>query len=308
MSTFEDFVHDAAGVPGIAGFSIDLLMPATLTADIGGDLHLDKPGKWVIHAVDLTRREEAGYRLQVAFDLTTRRPIETDRDELIAFRDLIVSLISLTLVAPVRTLSKGIFIFQRGPKEFSHLSLGPSNIDFPFPPLPTAAAIASGAKLEGFERTACYLFWQAMNSDEPSTRFMNLVMCLELVVSHSSTVPRSVNPHCANPSCSYVLTNCPQCTRDWTIPNALRSRARAVFREDDLVRQCLQWRNKLLHGSYTSFRKSELEELHDLNVRMSIMLRNHLGEFVQLPPIDSLVVPVAFAPPDVEMTVYYTVP
>jgi hypothetical protein len=228
-------------------------------------------------------------------------------EELKQFRDLIVSLVAFCAMVPVQLRSKGIFDFPTGYNQRGQTSLGPMNYQIPPTPLSNLEPLILGLALQPEYASALHFLWEALNSEHPLYRFINLAVAVELLVRHDSPVHGSRHPNCGDPNCGFQLDRCPRCNRAWRIPSQLRERA-AFLLPADILREFIGARNQVFHGLSDELHHDYSNNLPHLNVSLLLVLRNYLGQRMGLPPITQDRLSVALNLPEVVTTVFYTPP
>jgi hypothetical protein len=285
-------------------FQIDLAMPAAMTAALQRDIIAATRPRWHVTGIEMRRLEEGLFRLKLSIESEDTLP-ETPRNErLKEFRDLIVSLVAFSAMVPVQLRSKGLFDFPAGGNRRRQTSLGPMNYEFPPTPLSDLQPLVLGLALQPKYASALHFLWEALNSEHPLYRFINLAVAVELLVRHDSPVHGSRHPSCGDPKCGYQLDVCPKCNRPWKIPSQLRERA-AFLLPADILSEFIAARNQVFHGLSDELHHDYSKTLPELNVSLLVVLRNYLGQQMGLPAISQDQLGAALNPPEIAMTIFY---
>lgn len=231
---------------------------------------------------------------------------DTNREELIKFRGLIINLLSFVTICPIKLLNKGTFIFCIGENKWKQTSLGPMVNEYSPSVLGSYGAIINGLTTLDVYAAALYFFEKAVSAEKTLYEFINLEICCELIINKDSKSPRSVNPKCKN---GHELANSPSCGCDWLIPNSFRNRSGFIM-DEKLSRDFSNARAKVFHGSPSQLDERFLRQLKDLNMQLFVCLRNYLGQKVNIEPIKIEDLPPAIKLKDtkVMMSVFYTTP
>jgi hypothetical protein len=284
-------------------FQIDLVMPAAMTAELQRDIIVTSQLHWRVNSIEMQRLEEGVFRLKLTI---TNEDTETPSfDTLREFRDLIVSLIAFSAMVPVQLKSKGIFDFPINNTQRKQISLGPMNYQGPTTALSDLKPLVLGLALQPKYESALHFLWQALNSEHPLYRFINLAVAVELLVRHDSPMQGSRHPICGDPKCGYQLEFCPKCNRPWKIPYPLRERATFLL-PLDVLSQFIVARNQVFHGLSDELHHDYSKTLPELNVSLLVVLRNYLGQQMGLPAITKGQLSPTLNPPMITMTVFYT--
>jgi hypothetical protein len=288
-------------------FQIDLEMPVRMTAELQQNINAAIWPRWRVTGVEIREVEKGVFRLKLLImsDLTMEEP--PSDNELIEFRDLIVSLVAFSVMVPVHLRSKGIFDFPTGRRQRKQMSLGPMNYEFPPTALSNIQPLVLGLALPPKYASALHFLWEALNSQHPLYRFINLAVAIELLVRHDSPVRGSRHPSCGDASCGYRLDHCPKCSRPWTIPSQLRERA-AFLLPAEFLSEFITVRNQVFHGLSDGLHHDYSPVLPQLNESLLVVLRNYLGQQMGLKPINRDQLGIALNPPDIFMTVFYSLP
>lgn len=289
-------------------FTILFESPIGLTADLQNDLYCWKQPRYRILGLELSRVNSNTHELTVQIHPEDIHPKKTDPHELYDFRDRLLSLIAITAMVPVRMRSQGVFTFDLGEGKYEARSLGPMSVEESPIAIPSLRPLIDGPSLPRDIAAAIRLIWQAINTDEPLYRFINIAICIELLAGTNSPEPRSVNPHCANSRCRFILEHCPECEKPWTIPNSLRNTARFLITDEGLLKRFIRARNKVFHGA-THQRESEfLSELSALNIPLLVTVRNYVGDKIGLEPIEEEALSIVVQGFRMRVSVYYSMP
>jgi hypothetical protein len=284
-------------------FQIDIAMPAAMTAELQRDIIVAVRPRWRVTSVEMLGLKEGFFRLKLT--ITSEDPETPSNDELREFRDLIISLIAFSAMVPVQLRSKGIFDFPTNGTQRKQISLGPMNYQFPPTALSDLQPLVLGLALQPKYESALHFLWEALNSEHPLYRFINLAVAVELLVRHDSPTQSSRHPNCGDPKCGYQLERCPKCNRPWKIPSQLRERA-AFLLPSDVLSQFIAARNQVFHGLSDELHHDYSKTLPELNVYLLIVLRNYLGQQMGLPAITQDRLGPTLNPPEIAMTVFYT--
>ena len=292
---------------GSSWFQIDLAMPATMTVELQRDIITAIHPRWRITGVEMRRLEEGVFRLKLSIGSEGTPPQVPSNAELKEFRDLIVSLVAFCAMVPVQLRSKGIFDFPTGNNQRSQTSLGPMNYQVSPTPLSSLEPLVLGLALQPAYTSALHFLWEALNSEHPLYRFINLAVAVELLVRHDSPVDGSRHPNCGNPKCDFQLERCPKCNRVWKIPFQLRERS-VFLLPADILKEFIGARNQVFHGLSDELHYDYSNDLPNLNVSLLLVLRNYLGQQMGLPPIAEGQLGVVLNLPEAVMTVSYSRP
>jgi hypothetical protein len=288
-------------------FQIDLAMPASLTAELQGDITAAIRPRWRVTGIEMRRLGEGLFRLKLTVDSDDKPPDVPPVEEFTEFRDLIVSLVAFSAMVPVQLRSKGLFDYPAGGSQRKQLSLGPMNYEFPPTPLSDLKPLVLGLALQQKYESALHFLWLALNSEHPLYRFINLAVAVELLVRHDSSVRGSRHPTCGDPKCGYELGKCPKCNREWKIAHQLRDRA-AFLLPADILSAFIGARNQVFHGLSDELHHDYSRTLPELNVSLLVVLRNYLGQQMGLPAISPNQLSIALNPPEAYMVVSYDPP
>lgn len=289
-------------------FRIRFAAPIALTTDLPTHLEVAAAPKWRVLTVELQRAADDIYELLVRLHPDDLKPGTASADDLRAFRDTALAMLAMTAVVPVIPLTKGTFTFPLGDNKFQQKSLGPRSMKGPPVPLQSAALLVAGSTATNAVQAAAYFLWQALNADLPLYRFMNLAVCAQIIANQDSTAPRSVHPKCSNPACRFELEACPQCKKEWWIPNLLRNHLGGTITDEALLSEFIALRNTVFHGSLATLRGNEPKRIEAINKPLLVLLRNVIGSNFGLHPVRSEDVPISGHDVDVTMSVFYTMP
>ena len=292
---------------GSSWFQIDLAMPAAMTAELQRDIITAIRPRWRVTRIEMRCLEDGVFRLKLSIDSDGTPHQIPSNEELKQFRDLVVSLVAFSAMVPVHLRSKGIFDFPTGDNQRSQTSLGPMNYKVPPSPLSSLEPLISGLVLQPEYASALHFLWEALNSEQPLYRFINLAVAVELLVRHDSPGQGSRHPNCGDPKCGFQLERCPKCNRPWKIPFQLRERA-AFLLPADVLSEFIGVRNQVFHGLSDELHHQYPDDLPKLNVSLLLVLRNYLGQQMGLPPITAEHLSIAINLPQVVMTVFYKLP
>jgi hypothetical protein len=289
-------------------FEIKLAIPIDMTASLKKDIVAAVRPRWRVDQVKMRKLEQGVFALRLTLPANQFPAKAADADNLRRFRDLVVSLIAFSAMAPVELRSKGIFDFPAENDQRKQTSLGPMNYEFPPQPLSDLTSLITGLALDEKYAPALHFLWQALNADHPLYRFINLAIAIELLVRHDSPVSGSRHPRCGNPECAFELTTCPECNRAWTIPSTLRERSSFLITDNAILKQFIAHRNKIFHALDDDPHREATTSLPELNGKLLLIIRNYLGAKMTLPPISHRELSIALDPPDITMTVFYRNP
>jgi hypothetical protein len=289
-------------------FVIVLQSPIALSAKLQKGIHFSDVPKFRIVKVDIRREGEdpSIFRLTCLIHPDDIHPEQTHPDEFRTFRDQLVSLLAVSAMVPIRLLSNGSFTFHLGERHYKIASLGPSKLEGPPAFLGSVAPLIAGQFLSERRSAAVYFIFQAINSDQPLYRFINIAMCLDLITADDTSEPNTVNPVCSE--CGYILKQCPDCQKSWTIPNTFRNKARFLVGNEQLLSQFISVRNRVFHGSAKLGDDRFRQDLRNINVPLLVILRNYIGKELGLNPISEKDLHWALEDLRIEMSVYYTTP
>jgi hypothetical protein len=282
-------------------------MPAAMTAELQRDIVAAIRPRWHVTGIEMQRLEEGVFRLRLSITSEGEVPETPSNDELREFRDLVVGLVAFSAMVPVQLRSKGVFDSPAGGNQRKQTSLGPMNYQFPPAPLSDLQPLVLGLALQPKYASALHFFWEALNSEHPLYRFINIAVAVELLVRHDSPVGGSRHPSCGDPKCGYQLERCPKCDRPWKIPSQLRERA-AFLLPADLLSEFIAARNQVFHGLSDELHHDYSKNLPELNCSLLVVLRNYLGQQMGLPAISRDQLGIALSPPGIAMTVSYSLP
>jgi hypothetical protein len=288
-------------------FEVVVETPIGLTIELQKDLHTAALPQYRMLSLEINRIKGNIFRLTAFFHPEDVTP-QTGEGEFFKIRDRLISLLSITAMVPVDLRSKGSFTFSLGDRKYQQMSLGPMNTEASPVALKSLQPLVEGQSLPPKYAAAIYFIWQAINADESLYRFINTAICLELLAGADSPEPTSINPECGNDNCDYVLDKCPQCKRDWKIPNFLRKRAKFLIPDEDLLAKFIKARNKVFHGGSGQQDTSFLTELERVSIPVMLAVRNHIGHKIGLPLIDEKGLSIGFHSISVTMSVFYTIP
>lgn len=229
-------------------------------------------------------------------------------DDLRAFRDTALAMLAMTAAVPVIPLMRGTFTFPLGGGKFQQKSLGPMTMKGRSVGLQSVAPLATGMAASEGVQTAAFFLWQALNADLPLYRFMNLAVCAQVIANEESAAARSVHPMCGNANCRAELKACPECGKEWRIPNTLRNHLRSIIADEGMIAEFTELRNTVFHGSPTSVRGDILARIEAINKPLLVALRNILGGKFGLTPIHLKDVPLSGHDLQLMMSVFYTMP
>jgi hypothetical protein len=286
-------------------FQIDLAVPVAMTTAMQQSIVTSIQPRWRINSIEMTRLGEGLFRLKLMINSDTDLTLSPATDELREFRDLVVTLVAFSAMAPVQLRSKGVFDFPIADGKRKQTSLGPMNMECPPTPLSSLHPLILGLALPQKYQSAIHFLWEALNCDTPLYRFINLAIAVELLVRHDSTIRGSRHPNCGDTKCGHQLEKCPQCGRQWKIPAQLRERA-AFLIPSDIVSDFISARNQVFHGLSDELHHDYSETIPALNSSLLVILRNYLGQQMGMPPITEQDLGIALNPPEVSMTVFYT--
>jgi hypothetical protein len=288
-------------------FQIDLAMPVAMLPELQRDIFAAVRPRWSVNRIDMRRLEEGVFRLKLSFPSHGTVPNASSNQELKEFRDVVVSLVAFCAMVPVQLRSKGLFDVPTGSNERKQISLGPMNYQIPPTPLRSLEPLALGLALPPKYTSALHFLWEALDSEQPLYRFINLAVAVELLVRHDSPVKGSRHPDCGNPKCGFELERCPKCKRPWKIPSQLRERAEFLL-PSDVAAEFITARNHVFHGLSDELHHDYSDRLPKLNVSLLLVLRNYLGQLMGLSPITPDQLSIALNLPEVVMTVFYKLP
>jgi hypothetical protein len=288
---------------GEVEFQIKIDSPIALTLDLAKDLVVRLKPRWRVRTIDLRRIDANSFECKVGI---AREDISLDdKAGLIEFRDHFLSLLAFTVMAPVRLLTKGLGTFPLGGGKFAQVSLGAAEKTFAPTTLPSIASLIEGLALPKVYVATLRFVWQALNSDEPLYRFINLAIAHELVIGADSHAQASKHPVCR--SCGHEISECPICRKELKIPSTLRERGAFLFPDKELLARFIEFRNRVFHGGLTSLDTESANELERLNNQLLVNIRNYLGPSLGLNSIREEDLPMALNAPQIYMTVYYSV-
>lgn len=284
-------------------FQIKLAMPVAMTPELRRPITVAIRPRWRVTAIEMRRLQEDVFGLKLV--ITSEDDREPSRDELIEFRDLIVSLVAFSAMVPVHLRSKGTFDFPVDGEKRKVISLGSMNYRFPLTPLSDLQPLAMGLVLPPKYQSALHFLWQALNSEHSLYRFINLAVAVELLVRHDSAAEGFRHPKCPSSKCGYLLDHCPSCKRPWKIQSTLRQRS-AFLLPEPILSEFISARNSVFHGLADDLHHGYAGSLPDLNMALLVVLRNYLGQQIGVPNVSQEMFSVALNPPDVFVTVFYT--
>jgi len=287
-------------------FEIQLAMPLALTAHLQRDIAVTMRPPWRVDGIEVRKLEEGLFSLRLFINSADLQPDAVTNDELREFRDLVVSLVAFSAMSPVHLRSKGIFDFPLANGQRRQTSLGPMNYEYPATPLTDLQSLVLGLGLESNYVAVLHFLWEALNSEHPLYRFINLAIATELVVRHDSPVRGSRHPRCGDPECGFELDRCPRCDRSWLISAPLRERVAFLLTDPDVRSRFIGWRNQVFHGLSDDLHGRSTGDLVGLNAELLVVIRNHLGNKLGLAPITRTSMSVALDRPEVVMTVFYS--
>jgi len=288
-------------------FEVIIESPIGLTVDLQKDLQCTTLPQYRLLKLEMQRIKGNVFRLAAVFHPEDINP-QTEKGELFKIRDRLLSLLSITAMVPVELRSKGLFTFSLGNKKYQQMSLGPMNIEASPAALRSLQPLIEGQSLPPKYAAAVYFVWQAINADESLYRFINTAICCELLAGADSLEPTSINPRCSNRTCSYTLEQCPQCKKDWKIPNSLGSRAKFLIPDDSLLSRFIKARNRVFHGASQQQDARFLDELEQVSVPVLLAVRNHIGKKIGLTPIEEKDLSIGFHSVSIVMSVFYSMP
>lgn len=289
-------------------FTIRFEAPIGLTIELQKELHVERKQTVRILAIEIKRAEGNIYDLTLKIHPDDLDREKTPPEELLEFRDRLISAIAITAAVPVRLLSKGVFTFSVGDGHYEARSLGPMVYKDSSRPLSALRPAIEIHSSPNHVAVCSHLLWQALNAENPVLRFVNLAICLELLVGAESPMPTRTVPRCSNLECSYILESCPACGKDWTIPNSLRERSSFLFDDAELLLKVITARNRVFHGGLASNSLSTIDELEQLNPALFIVLRNYLLRPFGVPPIKPRDLPLSVLGLDAMVSVFYSMP
>jgi hypothetical protein len=289
-------------------FQVDLAMPVGMTGTLQRDITTALQPRWRVTQVELRELERGAFRLRLAITVLDDEFVPPEDYVLRAFRDLVVSLVAFAAMVPVRLLSQGTFDFPVAGNERQATSLGPMVYELPPAPLSDLQPLVRGLALEEKYVPALHFLWEAISSEHALYRFINLAIAVELIVRHDSPVHGSRQPKCGNPKCGVPDRGLPRmrtpladpfaASRACSVPNPGRDALGLHSREEPRVsRSCRQTTPGVR------------PQIAGLNMSLLLVLRNYLGEKMDLPPLTPAQLSVALDPPRVSsMTIHYRLP
>jgi hypothetical protein len=179
-------------------------------------------------------------------------------------------------------------------------------VEYPPSPLLDISPLIMGLALDPKYTSVLHFLWAALRAEESLYRFINLAVCIELLVRFASPIKGSVHPCCGDPKCGFILEKCPKCERPWTMPTQLRERAGFILDDPQVLSSFIKSRNDVFHGRDDDLHHEYSEDLHELNTQLFLRLRNYIGAKMGLPPVTATDLSLAVNPPDITATVFYT--
>lgn len=286
---------------GDVEFRIEVHCPVGLTLETAKDVVSRANPKWRLTRIALQQLKDNVFECRVGID--PRDITREDTASLIKFRDTFLSLFALVAMVPVRPLIKGTFTFAMGNGKYAQTSLGPMNYTFPGSPILSLGSLVEGLAFDESYRAAVWFVWQAINSNEPVHRFLNLAISYELVVASDSQVRGSKSPRCS--SCGKDFSPCPFCDKENRIPETLRERARFLFADQKLLSDFIEFRNRFFHGRVANLSQDDERVLRTLNTDLLVNIRNYFGQPLGLKNIAAADIGWSVNVPDVFATVFY---
>jgi len=300
---------------------MEVMEPVKFTIDIEAPLggpapelreHLQGSPTWRYRVLSLEaqRLESSVYHITLLIHPDDIHK-ETDLYELFAFRDRLLSLVSVSAMVPVRMRTTGGFHFALGNRQYEMISLGPTGGEYAPSPLLSLRPLLEGLSASENLAAVIYFIWQAINASDASEaiyRFINIAICVELLASMDSPEPTSINPRCPNRKCNYVLKHCPRCSHKWKIPNSLGNRVRFLLPDASFRSRVIRARNKVMHGAQRHWQPEFIEELESLSIPLMVVARNHVGSKIGLPSISEADLSLAVDAPQITLRINYTVP
>ena len=278
-----------------------------MTAELQRDIVAAIRPRWHVTGIEMQRLDEGVFRLKLSITSEGEVPETQCNDAPREFRDLVVSLVAFSAMVPVQLRSKGVFDSPAGGEQRKQTSLGPMNYQFPPASLSDLQPLVLGLALPPKYASAVHFFWEALNSEQPLYRFINLAVAVELLVRHDSPIRGSRQPSCGDPKCNFQLERCPKCNRPWKIPTLLRERA-AFLLPPALLSEFIAARNQVFHGLSDELHHDYSKSLPELNCSLLVVLRNYLGQQMGLPAISRDQLGFALRPPEIAVTVSYSLP
>jgi hypothetical protein len=254
-------------------FRIIVNCPVRLTQEAAKHVvSLNKP-KWRLTRLAVKKLQTNIFECKVGVDI---RDISRDNHaDLITFRDVFLSLLSLIAMVPVRPVIKGTFTFPLGGNKFAQLSLGPMNYTFPENPILSFGPLVEGFTFDDVYQAAVWFIWQAINASEPVHRFVNLAIGYELIVGKDSPVNGSRPPRCN--ACGKEIGSCPHCQKELKLPFTLRERAEFLFAAHELLSEFIDFRNRIFHGGLSDVISKNASKLTELNTALLVNIRNYMS-------------------------------
>jgi hypothetical protein len=282
-------------------FRIEINSPVALTLDSAAAAVSQSKPKWRLTRIELKQLGENVFECKVGIDM--RDIARENHADLVAFRDLFLSLLALIAMVPVRPLIKGTFTFPLGENKFAQLSLGPMNYTFPGKPILSFRPLVEGFAFDEVYRTAVWFVWQGINSNESVHRFVNLAIAYELIIGEDSPVGGSRPPHCR--ACKTEITVCPTCGKELKLPLTLRERAEFMFSSPELLDGFIDLRNRIFHGGVSDVISKAPEALWKINTELLVNIRDYLGQKVGLKGINPSDIGPAVNLPEIIATVFF---
>ena len=282
-------------------FRIEVHCPITLTLEAAQNILAHDTPKWRLTRIAF--RQLQGNALECKVGIDSRDISREDAANMIQFRDTFLSLFSLTGMIPVRPLTKGTFTFALGEGKYAQLSLGPMNFTFSGSAIRSFAPLVGGFAFDESHRGSIWFIWQAINSNEPVHRFLNLSVAYELVVASDSPAEGSKKPRCNY--CGQEFSPCPFCGKENKIPETLRERSRFLFTEQKLLRNFIEFRNRFFHGRVVGLKKDDVAALVQLNTELLVNIRNFFGRMLGLQNVTAAEIGWSVNVSDIFATVFY---
>lgn len=292
-------------------FSIHFTAPFGFTPNLPTTDIITKKPKWRVFGFEFKRSGENGqtYEMIALIDPRDLTSKSASLQELQAFRDTTLAMLAMSALVPVTPLDLGSFTFQLDDGTFEAKSLGPKNIQRPMVPIPSLAALVRGFDAAAPVQTAAYFLWQAMNAELPLYKFINLAVCAQIIANNESTAPKSVHPRCGNPACGFELQKCPQCGRDWTMPNVLREHLQGIITDKALLSEFIVLRNLVFHGSLSALLGNQPGRIPNINKPLLLVLRNTIAAKFGMQPMRAEEMPLSELDIfNITMSVFYKMP
>jgi len=166
---------------------MEVMEPVKFTIDIEAPLggpapelreHLQGSPTWRYRVLSLEaqRLESSVYHITLLIHPDDIHK-ETDLYELFAFRDRLLSLVSVSAMVPVRMRTTGGFHFALGNRQYEMISLGPTGGEYAPSPLLSLRPLLEGLSASENLAAVIYFIWQAINASDANEaiyRFINL--------------------------------------------------------------------------------------------------------------------------------------